>query len=368
MVFPMLDLQERKKLSRLAEKNEPPFFALSLERLKANEKKFLKELHSFFPKAQACYSVKTNPLPQVLKALSTGFELASLEELEAVKAKKVFKVFNGCCKRERELKEAVKQEAIIIVDSFSELEKLIMLKKTSGLKKLEVGVRLNVESKFGIELREVPKFLASAEQQGLKVILLHAHPGAGKSLQEYRHFLQKVKKALPLHSWKFVDLGSGFPSFARLAEQNVSLQQYFQLVKEELGTTLLAEHESKGKELCTTFIFEPGRILVADAMFLVCKLHCLKELNNEKIAILDAGINVLQRIVLENFQFTPLIESNGAKSVVRLAGPLLFGNDWLGTTNSNLQEKDLIVVENVGAYCHSLAWGVSYKKPEVFLL
>lgn len=364
----MLDEKTRKKLLELAGRKETPFFALSLTKLKENEKEFIQTARKFFPKLQVCYSVKTNPNPAVLKNLNCGFEVASMEELKLVKGRKSFKVFNGCCKTEKEMQEAVRQKAIIIADSFGELEKLIMLKKKLKLKSLEIGVRLHFVSKFGIQSEKIPEFLRRAEQNGLKVVMLHSHPGPKNGLQEYAKFLQNFKTAASLHDWKFLNLGSGFPSFAKLTEQHLSLNQYFEVAKTELGTTLGVGQQTKSKKLGTTFIFEPGRILVADSMFLVAKVHYLKELNVEKIAILDAGINVLQKIVLEDFKFSPLVERHGARSSFRLAGPLLFGNDWLGTTSANLKENDFLVVENIGAYCHSLAWEISYKKPKVFVI
>lgn len=353
----MLDRKTVQKLQKLASRHETPFFAFGLQKLKANEACFLKTAREFFPRLKVCYSVKTNPNPSVLKALSTGFELASLEELKLVKQRKAFKVLNGCCKKPEELREALRQNAMIICDSFSELEKIIALRKAQKIKMLEIGVRLNAASKFGIELSKIREFVKKAESAGLKIVLLHAHPGVHNSLKDYEEFARLFLKAARLHDFKFLDFGSGFPSFSKMQKQGQKLEDYFSIVKRELGSLALEK----------TIVFEPGRVLVADAGFLVCKACALKELKGERIAVLDAGINVLQKIVLEDFEFELLSVGNGAGSF-RLAGPLLFGNDWLGTTNSNLQEGDLIAVKNTGAYCFSLAWEVSYGKPKAFLL
>ncbi|MDO8647517.1 MAG: alanine racemase [Candidatus Diapherotrites archaeon] len=354
----MLEDSLRTSLLALVGKNETPFFALSLEKLKQNEQEFLQTARLYFPKLRVCYSVKTNQFPEVLKALSTGFEIASLEELRLVKSKKVFKVFNGCCKKEKELEEAVRQDAIVIADSFSELEKLNAVRKKIKRKALKIGVRLNVASKFGIELSKIPEFLAKAEHCNCKVVLLHAHPGVQNSLKDYESFLKDFKAAVKLWDFEFLDFGSGFPSFPKMNSLGISLHDFLKVVKKELGTTL----DDK------IIVFEPGRILVADSMILVCKVCAVKELNGERIAVLDAGINVLQKIVLESFEFEPLTENLGQKRQFKLVGPLLFGNDILGTTMLNLKENDLIAVKNVGAYCASLAWEISYKKPKVFVL
>jgi diaminopimelate decarboxylase len=50
-----------------------------------------------------------------------------------------------------------------------------------------------------------------------------------------------------------------------------------------------------------------------------------------------------------------------------LAGPLLFSNDTLGLFQGSLEEGDILKVENVGAYCYSLAWEISYKKPKIVI-
>lgn len=349
----------KKKLLGIASKHGTPLFVLDEKVLKQNLAEFGKTARKFFPRLEVCYSVKTNSLPEVIAALNCGFEVASLKELQLVKFKKnCFKVFNSPCKKESEIEIALRQKAIVIADSFSELERLSKISKKLKLKSAEIGLRLNFLSrKFGFSFQQLQFALKKCNALGLNPVMLHSHSGTKQSLQAYSEFLQYCCKAVDLHDWKFLNLGAGFPSFLELELQGQKLSDYFELAKKILGEKLKDR----------IVVFEPGRILVSDAMFLLAKVCVVKELNGRKIAVLDAGINFLPKLALSYFKFTPLQTRKNLSSRERtlLVGPLLFNNDILASIPYNLKEGELVLVENAGAYCLNLAWSLSFEKPKV---
>lgn len=348
-------MQYEKKLLSLAKSNQTPFFVFSPETFEQNCIGFRKELKKIFPHSSAAYSVKTNPFPKALSIAvqnSFGLELASMDELLLAKEFSCLKIFNSPCKTALELKEALRQNALVMVDSFSELHEL------SGLapKSSEIGLRLNYNSKkFGFSLDELKDAAEKAESLSLRVEALHCHPGTRQSLEKYSDFLSFVSNALEeLPSFSLLDLGAGFPGALELQQSGHTLQEYFSQIKETLGSKI------ERKEL----VLEPGRALVSNSFSLVSRVHRIKKLAGQRIAVIDAGINLLPKMSLNKFSFTPITESGKLREEFQLAGPLLFGNDVVGEISAAIQEGDFLLVENVGAYCPSMAWEVSYKKPQ----
>ncbi|MFH1752206.1 MAG: hypothetical protein ABH821_04695 [archaeon] len=340
---------------------ETPVMLLDKAKIKENYEYFKKELSKVFPKNKVLYSVKTNSLDGAVKSLSgkDGFEVASKKELKLVgKTKNEMIVFNGPGKTMEELMLGVKGGAIIIVDNESELEKILSLK----VKPKEIGLRLNIveKNKFGLSTEQAIKALQKAMESKVKVSLIHAHLGTQKSLKEFEDYLKNVKEKLGKlkkfnYGFKLVDLGGGFPGRIELKERNIKLSDYFNLMKKVLGQELNEK----------TIVLETGRFIVSDAMQLLTKVVCLKELNDKNYAVLDAGINYLPKITLNQYKFKVVKERIGKKKVYRLAGPLLFGNDELSSINALLREGDLIQVENCGAYCTEMFWNLSYGKIKV---
>lgn len=350
----------RNTLLKAAESHETPFFVLSRKRLQESMESFGRAVKSVFPGAKTCFSVKTNPHPSVLKEVSRqgfGFEVASARELDLVRGFKAFKVFNGPCKTDKEVREALHQNAFIVLDSFSDLELVARVFGTHPPKSLDVGLRLNVGGKkFGFSLDQLALARAQCHEKGLNPVLLHVHPGTQESLEKYGAFLNDVVRVLEQDGdWKFIDFGGGFPDATALQESRHTLKEYVDLIQDRVGFLL------KDK----TAVFEPGRCMVSHSMALLCKVRHVKELNGIRFAVLDAGINVLQRSTLNRFQYRVLNESKGKKALVKLAGPTLMGFDELTTITAHINPKDWVVVENVGAYCTSMSWTLSYPLPKI---
>ncbi|NCN87189.1 hypothetical protein GW932_05125, partial [archaeon] len=104
-----------------------PYLKFHKEKLINNYKNFEKICEEHFNKNfQICFSTKTNTNPltiETLKKLNSGFEVASLRELKLT-PKSAFRVINGPAKTSEELNEAIKNNILIFIDSFSEFEKI----------------------------------------------------------------------------------------------------------------------------------------------------------------------------------------------------------------------------------------------------
>jgi diaminopimelate decarboxylase len=113
--------------------------------------------------------------------------------------------------------------------------------------------------------------------------------------------------------------------------------------------------------------FEAGRALVAASGNFVARVAERKRLHGETFIFLDGGLNVhnpgvgLGRFFRRNPQFCFITDNPaGAVETVNIVGNLCTTSDTLGTevTAPKLEEGDLVVIPNSGAYCQTTAmWG-----------
>ena len=334
-----------------------PHLKFHPEKLIKNYNVFNNLCTSLFPSHKICFSVKTNTNPLTIKTLSelnSGFEVASLKEIKLT-PKKSFRVMNGPAKTTEELNEAVKQNIIIQIDSFSEIEKTSKLK----IKPKEVILRINQnETKFGFSPEQIPEAIKQLKKLDILLTGFQFHQGTLKKFSDFSKELKKLKEIIKPHlkKIKYLNFGGGYPDNFQLKNLSLKLEDYLKEIKQTFN-------DYKG-----TFIFEPGRILVADAYTLITKVITIKEKNNTNYAILDAGINILSKITLANFKFNKIskTDSKEKSKTYALAGPLLFNNDMLEKWHGKLKEGDLFEIENVGAYCENLSWNIIYDRPKTF--
>jgi diaminopimelate decarboxylase len=348
---------------------QTPYFIFKPEKLKTNYQEFEKLAKQYLKDYIIAYSVKTNTSEQVINTLNnlgSNFEVASLKEINLTPNKS--KIFNSPCKTEQELEIAINNKFLINVDSESEIDKIT---KILDNKPFNIGLRISTnKSKFGFDEKQLEKAIKYAKSKNLAVICLQIHAGTQQTISNFSINLKKsakiiedLQKKIKNLDLKYIDVGGGFPDKTQLKNIKATTEDYFKEIKNNLG------------KFNTSIILEPGRNLVSDAFELITKVHVIKETENKKYAILDVGINLLQRTTLSEYKFskinppktnhTPLPTPNAKKQEYILAGPLLFSSDTMGKINENLQEQDLIKIENVGAYCYNLAWTISYDKPEI---
>jgi diaminopimelate decarboxylase len=355
-----MDPKEKEQLLSLAEKNRTPFFVSFLQKPPQRLEELRKAFGRIANEAEICFSVKTNSNQNILEALaknSAGMEVVSRRELMQVQPFKTAKIFNSIACTEEELELALRQNALIIIDSFSQAE---LLQSKIGDKQIEVGLRVRFSSsKFGFSPNEVKEAVQKLEEMNLIVSVIHSHCGTNVSLRDYQNFITKLAVLVnDLPELRGIDIGGGIPGPANLRMRKQSLNDYASIVKEKLGSFL--------KE--RTLYLEVGRFLAEDSTFLVAKITHIKEADGKKLAVLDVGINVLSKIIMSPFFYIPLTENGEKKRPFKLVGPLMFGADKLGQIVGNMGAGDFVAVENVGAYCAEFAWNLSYDVPKTIEL
>ena len=352
-----------------------PYLKFHKEKLLENYRIFEKTCEKHFKNNfQICFSTKTNTNPLTIKTLSkigAGFEVASLREIKLT-PKNSFRVMNGPAKTVNEIKTAIKEDLLIFIDSFSELNKIIQLQKNNpSIKKHFFGIHLgNESSKFGFTKKQLKEVMKFSRENEINIKAIQLHQGTLNKFSEFKKNLEDQYKTIKpyIKEMKFLDFGGGYPDNFQLKNLGLKLDNYIFEIKQTF------------KEFKGIFILEPGRNLVSDAYTLITKVITIKEKNKDYYAILDAGINILSKITLAQFKFNKLpssdvrrqmsdirhrISDDRKSKTYTLAGPLLFNNDILGKWHGKLSEGDIFEVENVGAYCENLSWNIIYDKIKV---
>jgi diaminopimelate decarboxylase len=354
-----------KTFYQIAEQYGTPTYIYDLEIINAK----VQHLRQALPNANLLYAVKANPSGAVLKHLAShgvGAEVITLGELERACRAGIAndKILLGGPRQdfpliERALELNVKN---VSLDSVSQWQ----LWKSVDAKGVSFYPRVNpaldpkthehlatgaAESKFGMtvaEAREIAEDLAQLKQ------LAGFHVHAGSQITEASVYDEIFAALTPLYEIfkpKHLDIGGGFGvpgfPFETFAQKVTAFADKF-----NLNVTI-----------------EPGRYLVAEAGVLLTKvLHVKQGALHHVIA--DAGMSDLLRPALYGAKHPIRALKKTTHTVtVDVDGPLCENADRLGrgVTLPDVAQGDLLVVEQAGAYGHTMSsnYASSYRPAEV---
>ncbi|MBE4236183.1 diaminopimelate decarboxylase [Vibrio parahaemolyticus] len=316
-----------------------------------------------------CYAVKANSNLGVLNALArlgSGFDIVSGGELERViaaggDAKKV--VFSGVGKTPAEMKRALELGIKCFnVESEPELERLNKVAGELGVI-APISLRINPDvdakthpyistglrdNKFGIAFDRAPEVYQFAQSlPNLNVQGIDCH--IGSQLTSIDPFIDATDRLLALIddlksqgiNIRHLDVGGGLGVVYR----DELPPQPSDYAKALLGR--LENHQD------LELIFEPGRVIAANAGILLTRVEFLKHTEHKNFAIIDAAMNDLMRPALYQAwqDIVPVSPRNGEPQTYDLVGPICETGDFLGKDRALvLQEGDLLAVRSAGAY------------------
>jgi len=369
----------------LARKFNTPIYCYSLKKIKENILNLKYHFKKFDP--LICYAVKANTNINILKEIKNhnlGADVVSIGELmKALKAgiqpHKI--VFSGVGKTTTEIEYAVGKKILLInAESKSEIleiEKIAKRKK----KVVNIGIRLNPntdaqtisqistgkkENKFGVNqkvLLQLVNYLKNSKYLNLNCLSVHI----GSQIlnhKPYQNMLRIVDKILKKsnHNFEYIDLGGGMGIDYTHNNSKLDLKKYSQDIQK-----FLKKNNSK-------IIFEPGRSIIGNAAILITKIIYVKEGYKKDFVILDAAMNDLMRPALYGAQHKILPSKKIrkiSKKSYEFVGPICESTDKFAFIKKfqKLNEKDFIVICDVGAYGTSLAsnYNVRPKPIEILL-
>lgn len=399
---------EQVDVRAIVEQHGSPVYLYSAQSLKNHYAVLQNAFSALAP--LICFSVKSCSNLSVLKLLvdqGSGLDVVSGGELyralmAGVTADKI--VFAGVGKSHEEISYAVDVGVFLFnVESEAELLRLDAVASAAG-KRVKVAIRVNPDvvdagthektatggrqTKFGIPIERAYELFTPKRYASVDVVGIHIHLGSPiPSAHTYLSAIDKIEAMVNRLqaadcSIEFINIGGGFPAqYGNESNPVCSLTETGALICERL-------QELKRRGL--RFIIEPGRSISANAGVLLTTVEYIKQGWDRKIAIVDAGMNVLLRPTLYGANhviwptrfgdfsghWTALSESvrkTGAAPLeeIDIVGPICETGDHfaLGRPLPVLEDASLLAIFSCGAYGMSMAsqYNSRGRPPEVLV-
>ena len=358
-------------LSQIAVEIGTPFYCYSTATLERHFKVFSGAFAG--TDHLVCYAMKANSNQAVLKTLArlgAGMDVVSEGELRRARAAGVpaSKItFSGVGKTEREMAYAIDEGILCFnVESEPELKQLSAVATARG-KTAHVAIRVNPDidakthhkistgksgDKFGIPIsRARDVYRDAAKLPGLKITGVDMHIGSQivdlKPFDDAFALLADFVRQLREdgHPIDHIDLGGGLGvPYREDNEPPPDPAAYADIVKKNTSG------------LGCTLVFEPGRLIVANAGILVTSVVFVKETDGKDFYIVDAAMNDLIRPTLydAHHDIKPVKQAalGAERRIVDVVGPVCETGDYLAQARSLPHAKagDLLAVMTAGAY------------------
>ena len=304
---------------------------------------------------------------KLLKSLNSGLDTVSIEEVKlglhaGFLPEKIIFTPNGVSFEEI---EAVAQLGVQInIDNLSVLEHF-------GTKypKTPVCIRINphvmaggnenisvghIDSKFGISIYQIPHILRIVENTGMAINGIHMHTGS--DILDIEVFLYAAEilfdAAKQFKSLTFIDFGSGF----KVPYKKGDIATHIEELGKKLTKRFLAFEKEYGSPL--TLAFEPGKFLVSEAGFFLCKVNVVKQTTSTVFAGVDSGFNHLIRPMFygAQHQIENISNPKGKERFYTVVGYICETDTFANNRKiAEIKEGDILCFKNAGAYCFSMA-------------
>jgi diaminopimelate decarboxylase len=332
-----------------------------------------------------CYAVKANSNGAILKLLAeagAAFDIVSGGELFRVlraggAADKC--TFAGVGKSREEIEYALDEGVFSFnVESEAELEWIDRIAREKNVR-APIALRVNPdvdasthryistgrsENKFGIALHRVASVYEKAAQlPNIRIRGIQMH--IGSQITTAAPFAEAIAKVVPLigeikqrHPLEFFSIGGGMGIIYRRALESGSGKWWHDHGGEESAFSVADYARAivpPLRELGLRVLLEPGRFLVGNAGVLLTRVRYLKQTENKKFVIVDAGMNDLIRPALYQsyHEIVPVREAaTGDSESVDVVGPVCESGDFFAQDRElpPLKEGDLVALMSAGAY------------------
>lgn len=323
----------------------------------------VRRFRAAMPRVRPHYAVKANPDRRVLKALiqeGAGFEIASIAELDlllglGVPAGEVF--FSNPVKARDSIRyAAAKGVEWFVVDSADELRKVHEVKADAKLylriAAPNIGSDWPLSGKFGAGGQESREVVALAARLGADLAGATFHVGSQcRNPENWRVALEKARSLFDLMLKaglrpRLLNIGGGFPV------RHVKPIPSIEVIGEVVNQGLKAFPEE------VQVIAEPGRYLVSDAGYFVCRVLGTAMRAGKRWMHWDAGMfgGVIE--TTEGLKYRIRTERSGPDIAWTVGGPTCDSVDIVLRDEplpSDLQEGDFIYIRNAGAYTTAYA-------------
>ena len=371
-------ISKTKLLEELADQHGTPTYVYSRSRFEHNISELIKAINTNFTNYQIYYAVKANSNINIIKILKNKFsdlgcDCSSPGELFAAEKAGVSMsdcVYTGNYESIQDLKTAFNAGAEINLDDLNSFHRL----KTIGIPEY-ISFRLNPgkghgqfkgiitggkDSKFGIPKEEIVEAYKTAKSSGVKRFGLQCHAGSStldaetfsditeQILKSAREIENSIEKKL-----EKISIGSGFGIPYRDEEKPLDLQKLFENIK-----LVFKDYYGHNNRNWPALCVEPGRILVADAGFILTSVTGTKSSYKQFIG-LDAGMETLMRPALYGaFHRVQKVGKTSGKTLkYDITGRICENTDRISKDHDMpiVGEGELCVIMDSGAYGYSMS-------------
>jgi ornithine decarboxylase len=323
----------------------------------------VRRFRAAMPRVRPHYAVKANPDRRVLKALvqeGAGFEIASTAELDlllglGVPAAEVF-YSNPMKPREAIAYAASRGVEWYVVDSLDEMKRIFEVKPDAKqylrIAAPNIGSDWPLSGKFGAGVADAREIVSQAAKLGVDLGGVTFHVGSQcRNPENWRVALEKAKTLFDVMAKaglnpRVLNIGGGFP--VRHVKPIPSIEMIGAVVNEGL----------KAFPEDVQVIAEPGRYLVSDAGYFVCRVIGTASRAGKRWMHWDAGLfgGVIEST--EGLRYRVRTDRSGPDVPWTIAGPTCDSVDVVMRDEplpSDLQEGDFIYIQNAGAYTTAYA-------------
>ena len=341
------------------EKYERPFVILDTAIVREKARRF----HAAMPRVRPHYAIKANPDRRVIEALleeGAGCEIASSAELDlllalGVPAAEIF-YSNPMKSREALAYASAKGVEWFVVDSVGELRRIHEIKADAKtylrISTSNVGSDWPLSGKFGAGAVETRDIVATAAKLGADLAGVTFHVGSQcRNPENWRVGIEKARGVFDAMQKaglkpRLLDIGGGFP--VRHVKPIPSIEVIGEVVNEAIR---MVPEEVR-------VIAEPGRYLVSDAGYFVCRVLGTTTRGGKRWMHWDAGLfgGVIE--TTEGLKYKIRSDRSGPDVPWHVAGPTCDSVDVVLRDEplpSDLQEGDFIYIRNGAAYTNAYA-------------
>jgi len=324
------------------------------------------------PKKIICFAMKSNGNLAVLKLLGeegAGVDVVSQGEIfkalkAGIAADKI--VFSGVGKTKEEISYGI--EKGIFQFNAESLEEIESINEVAFSKdhQAKIAIRINPDvgaggndkistgkkgDKFGIDIDlaenaiKQANLLSNIDFQGISVHIGSQITNLDAFAKAFRRVFQFVteleKKGITINT---IDLGGGL-GVPYDDDTIVPPSKYGELI-----TDMVKEFHFEHKK----FIFEPGRVISANAGILISTVTLVKKTEEKEFVIADVAMNDLMRPALYEaiHQFIPVVKTGDTNKKYDFVGPVCETTDVFikGLKFQELKSGDLFAIRSCGAY------------------
>ncbi|MBI2312530.1 MAG: type III PLP-dependent enzyme [Betaproteobacteria bacterium] len=370
---PEVSLDFDKVRQILASGYHKPFLLVDSQLVREKTRRF----KAAMPRVCPHYAVKANPDPRVLKVLieeGAGFEIASIPELDlllglGVPAAEIY--YSNPVKSRAYLEyAAAKGVEWYVLDSVEELRKIVSVKPDARLylriETPNIGSDWPLSGKFGAQLADARQIIAAAVELKADLAGVTFHVGSQcRNPENWRVGTERAQKVFADMKKaglrpRLLNIGGGFPV------RHVKPIPSIEVIGEVVNRAIADIPED------VRIMAEPGRYLVSDAGYFVCRVIGTSTRGGKRWMYWDAGVfgGVIE--TMEGLKYKVKTDRTGPDVPWNVAGPTCDSVDVMMKDEllpSDMQEGDFVYVKNAGAYTTAYASNFNgFPLPDVIVL